>query len=116
MENTCFICGVERFTLDTKGGGFERHTESDHNMWKYLFMLSYLWTKDPNDYNGWEQYVSELVKVGNVSFLPRNIAIVLRDHLLADEAEGHKVRARAGSPRQWSHQSLLNLLNLLIDC
>ena len=25
MENTCFICGLDRFTLDIKGGGFERH-------------------------------------------------------------------------------------------
>ena len=25
MENTCFICSVDRFTFETKGGGFERH-------------------------------------------------------------------------------------------
>ena len=39
MENTCFICGVDRFTFDTKGGGFQRHTDEDHSMWKYLYML-----------------------------------------------------------------------------
>ena len=94
MENTCFICGVERFTLDTKGGGFDRHTESDHNMWKYLFMLSYLWTKEPTEYNGWEQYVADLVREGSTSFIPRNTAIVLRDQSLADEIEGQKVRGR----------------------
>ena len=32
MENTCFVCGVDRFTLDTKGGGFERHIKEDHYM------------------------------------------------------------------------------------
>lgn len=33
MENTCFICGVDRFTFDTQGGGFKRHITEDHNMW-----------------------------------------------------------------------------------
>ena len=61
MENTCFICGVERFVLDTRGGGFQRHIDHDHNMWSYLFMLAYIAAKDPTDYNGWEQYVAEKV-------------------------------------------------------
>ena len=26
MQTTCFICGIDRFTLDTKGGGFEHHS------------------------------------------------------------------------------------------
>ena len=33
MENSCFICGVNRFTLDTKGDGFTKHIKLDHNMW-----------------------------------------------------------------------------------
>ena len=32
MENTCFVCGVDRFTLDTKGPGFEHHVRNEHNM------------------------------------------------------------------------------------
>ncbi len=32
MENTCFVCGVDRFTFDTKGGGFDDHIRNDHWM------------------------------------------------------------------------------------
>ena len=42
METTCFICGVDRFTLDTKGDGFTKHIQQDHNMWNYLNLCVYL--------------------------------------------------------------------------
>ena len=29
MENTCFICGIDRFTFDTKGEGFDDHIRRD---------------------------------------------------------------------------------------
>ena len=32
MENTCFICGIDRFTFETKGEGFEKHIRQDHWM------------------------------------------------------------------------------------
>jgi hypothetical protein len=67
MENTCFICGIDRFTLDMKGGGFERHVAHDHNMWAYLYLLCHLWDKEPTSYNGWEQHVASLVAEGDVS-------------------------------------------------
>ena len=49
MENTCFICSVDRFTFDTQGGGFKRHIVHDHNMWSYLFMIVYLREKEPTE-------------------------------------------------------------------
>ena len=30
MENVCFICGIDRFTFDTSGDGFEKHIRNDH--------------------------------------------------------------------------------------
>ena len=94
MENTCFICGVDRFTLDTKGGGFERHIKNDHNMWAYLFMLCYIYDKEPTDCNGWEQYIQEKIAAGDVDFLPRHNAVVLREFSLAEEAEGRRLLER----------------------
>ena len=92
MENTCFICGVDRFTFDAKGGGFNRHTAHDHNMWMYLFMLCAIWDKDEDDYNGWEQHVADRLAAKEVDFLPRNNAIVLREITLAEEAEMRNLR------------------------
>ena len=78
MENTCFICGVDRFQLDTKGGGFVRHIKEDHNMWAYLYLIVHLREKDPTEYNGWEQHVASLVDKGETGFIPVNNAIVLK--------------------------------------
>jgi len=80
MENACFICGVDRFTFDTQGGGFKRHITEDHNMWSYLFMLVHLREKEPTEYNGWEQYVAAKMNARDTSFFPLNHAIVLREH------------------------------------
>jgi hypothetical protein len=54
MDNQCFICGIDRFTFDTKGKGFDAHIAHDHNMWGYLQLLVHLREKDENDFNGWE--------------------------------------------------------------
>jgi len=87
MENVCFVCGLDRFTFDTKGGGFEPHIWEDHNMWKYLFMHVHLRGKDVTELNGWEAYVLSLLASEEVSFLPRNTAIVLRDFKEKEEQE-----------------------------
>jgi len=86
--NECFICGIDRFTFDTKSvihgivgdstGGFTRHVYEDHNMWKYLAMMIHIKDKEPTDYNGWEQHVAQKMETLDVSFLPRNTAIVLQ--------------------------------------
>ena len=92
MENTCFICGVDRFTFDTKGGGFQRHIDEDHCMWRYLYCLCYLWDKVPTEYNGWEQHVAAKLAAGDFSFLPQNNAIVLRKLWMAKEEEHRALR------------------------
>ena len=87
MENTCFICSVDRFTLDTRGGGFERHIKEDHNMWAYLYLVVYLRTKEETEYNGWEQYVADMIARGDTSFMPQNNAIVLKEFKDREDAE-----------------------------
>ena len=91
MENTCFICSVDRFTFETKGGGFERHIRDDHNMWNYLYLMVYLREKDPTEYNGWEQYVADKIKAEDTSFIPSNNAIVLKEFREREEAESAKL-------------------------
>lgn len=75
MENTCFICGLDRFTLDTRGPGFDHHVKHEHNMWSYLQLIVYLKQKDPTELNGWEQHVAAKVAQQDASFFPRNRAL-----------------------------------------
>ena len=42
MEGVCFICGVDRLTLDTQGSGFDKHIRDEHNMWQYAFALIHI--------------------------------------------------------------------------
>jgi len=77
MENNCFICGLDRFTLDSKGPGFEEHVEEDHNLWTYIFLMCYLRSKDPTMLNGWEQYVLRLMRDEDASFFPSQNALRL---------------------------------------
>jgi len=75
MENFCFICGLDRFKLDTTGPGFDHHVAHDHNMWAYLYLIIYLKHKDPTEYNGWEQHVASKAEREDASFFPRNAAL-----------------------------------------
>ena len=95
MEGTCFICGIDRFTFDSKGGGFDRHVKNDHNMWSYLYMVVHLREKEPTEYNGWEQHVASCIARDDTSFFPRNTAIVLREHREREAAEGRQAQLRA---------------------
>ena len=80
MRNTCCMCGVDRLTLDTMGGGFEKHIRVEHNMWLYAFMLIHIRDKDPLDYNGWEADVASRLSQGDYSFIPSNNAISLKEY------------------------------------
>ncbi|KAL1529829.1 hypothetical protein AB1Y20_000761 [Prymnesium parvum] len=88
-ENLCFICGIDRFTFDNKGEGFEHHVKKDHNMWAYMFLMIYLRDKDPTEYNGWEQYLAKKIADDETSFFPVKKALVLQ--ALQEQEEAHEV-------------------------
>jgi hypothetical protein len=58
IKNKCFICDLDKSTLDTLRGGFSQHILVDHNWWNYICYLIYLYSKDKNDYTGIESYIS----------------------------------------------------------
>ena len=51
MANKCFVCGLERFDLETKGIHFSKHVEEDHVLWNYCNLIITLRTKNQNEYN-----------------------------------------------------------------
>jgi len=64
MQNVCFICGIDRATLDREGNGFEEHVDSEHNMWMYLFMFIHLKAKDKTELSGLESILWQYIKDG----------------------------------------------------
>jgi len=95
INNECFICGIDRFTLDTQGAGFDRHCAKDHDKWNYLFLMVMLREKDPSEYNGWEQHVADQIYAVSSAWMPRNNAIALTEHKQREEAEVHKREEQA---------------------
>lgn len=41
QTNKCFICSLESSAFSQRGG-FEAHTDNDHNMWQYIYLIAYL--------------------------------------------------------------------------
>lgn len=77
IKNKCFICGMDRYTFDRHAEGFEQHIENDHNMWHYLYFIMYLKIKETTEYTGPEQYVHEMHKEKDLSFIPNLQALCL---------------------------------------
>ena len=88
-ENFCFICANDRFyfifnrilyifqfereTLDKMSKnqkGFQYHVKVEHNMWNYLFFISYLRNKERTEYSGFESFVAEKLENDDISWFP----------------------------------------------
>ncbi|EGR32738.1 MIR domain protein [Ichthyophthirius multifiliis] len=89
MNNYCFICGIEklslqkfqfiqiqiflRTTFDRKsdsGAGFQKHIKLNHYMWNYIYFMAYLEWKNKNEYTGIESYVDQLLKDNDTYWMP----------------------------------------------
>jgi hypothetical protein len=79
MKTTCFICSIDRYTFDRQGTPFDIHIKQEHNMWKYLYYLVYLETKDETEYTGLETYVAQLIEEEDTGFYPINKSMCLDD-------------------------------------
>ena len=44
------MCGLEYYTFERLGLGFEHHTRNDHNLWNYLMLFCYVKQKEPSEY------------------------------------------------------------------
>ena len=70
IENKCFVCGLPKFELDTKGEGWYKHIFDSHNIYNYLYFLIYIDKKMMGDCSSVEKYVKEMCKKNNIYFFP----------------------------------------------
>ena len=73
-KSSCFICEKSREELEKEYGvnGFEYHTNSQHNLWDYLFFIAYLQTKmtTGRQLNTLERYTYEKILNGDQTWFP----------------------------------------------
>jgi len=82
--NRCFICNLNRNTLDRHGGGFKSHIDFDHNMWQYVFYMIHLKTKNFTELSGIESYVLAKIVLEDISWIPQQRALSLHQDKLAE--------------------------------
>ena len=92
-RNTCFICGLDRSAFENRSTTFEMHTQSEHNLWHYLYFIVHLRCKDPTEYTGPETYVADLIASENLEWFPRLRTLSL------DESPDTNERAELGKLR-----------------
>lgn len=70
QENHCFICGIECSRFDRLGRGFDFHCTNEHNMWSYVYCMTYLKVKDDTTYTGLESYLANQMQAGALEVFP----------------------------------------------
>ena len=70
MFNLCFVCGQNIKVLDKIQGGFKTHVNQVHNVWNYIFYISYLMDKKETELTGFESYVKEKIDEKDISWFP----------------------------------------------
>jgi inositol 1,4,5-triphosphate receptor type 1 len=74
-ESRCFICSIKKDVFERHGKDYQKHWQSDHNVWSYVDFILYLDTLHPNDRNALEKFVSQKVPsaenpAGSIDFFP----------------------------------------------
>ena len=70
-KNKCYICGIDRATLEKSNIKFEEEHVPKHLLWNYIFYLYCLEKKDSNEYSGLEYLISNKCKDENdISWIP----------------------------------------------
>jgi len=75
MNNSCFICGVERHDFDKgsvpgKSSGFAFHRQVTHFTGNYILFIMHIWEQATTDDDGIELHVRKCLEKGDISWFP----------------------------------------------
>jgi len=94
LENQCFVCGFTREAYedlpDFDGPSFDKHKDTDHNYWHYVYFFVYLKQKKETDFRGVETYVWRMLQRENAGWVPsRNFAALQATKSLSSAAKAN---------------------------
>ena len=69
-ENHCFICNVERKTMEKNRKNFDEHREGKHNLWNYVNYMVFLTFANLHDLNAINSYAKDKMSKGDIRWLP----------------------------------------------
>jgi hypothetical protein len=76
-KNNCFVCGNTRLEFSKSAINFDEHVEIDHDPWKYIYYIYYLFKRGESELSGveyfaWTEFTKKKthwVPIGNTSYL-----------------------------------------------
>jgi inositol 1,4,5-triphosphate receptor type 1 len=66
--NKCFLCNIDRF--NPKSGNFDKHRESEHNTFDYVYIYFFLKYKNQQEFSSVESHVWQEINMGSLNWLP----------------------------------------------
>jgi inositol 1,4,5-triphosphate receptor type 3 len=66
----CYICQISRDESLNKKIDFDRHCKVDHNVWNYVYFLTFLHITNPNDFNALQNEVWDCLSQKDISWIP----------------------------------------------
>ena len=70
IKNICFICQISRDDCLKKNIDFDTHVVKEHNVWNYVYFLTYLHLSNANDFNRVENSVWEKLIEQDYGWIP----------------------------------------------
>ena len=68
--NNCFICHINRETVEKRKEDFKFHRDKKHNLWNYVDYLIFLKFSEPQELNAMNSFARRNLDMRNICFLP----------------------------------------------
>ncbi|OMJ76916.1 hypothetical protein SteCoe_23623 [Stentor coeruleus] len=89
LEQTCFICGKNKFEFEVRRISWNKHINDEHNAHAYLAFIVYIMMKK-SDMNGIEKYVKMQVDINEPMFFPKSsIGLAKYESIKLDEQKDY---------------------------
>jgi hypothetical protein len=95
--NNCFICHINRETVEKKKEDFQFHRDKKHYLWNYVNYMIFLKFSEPHELNACNSFVRHNLVSKNICFLPSCL-----DNFDEDEIEEEKEEEMIGEESEES--------------
>jgi len=70
INSVCYVCGINKFEIETKGKGWNKHIMQEHSAMDYMCYLIYIDDKPKEDLNALEMFVKKHKEINAVDYFP----------------------------------------------
>jgi len=79
VQDSCFICGIQKSTFEIENASWKTHIFCDHNLHSYMSFLIYVKCKSSSECTGIEKYVKQCLSRGIIDYFPIGKCLAIRN-------------------------------------